>query len=160
MSNTEMNRQIVQEGLERKKTVRIQRMTDAAHDAAERSVRAIINRHADTAQATAQAAEQAARAARAEQERHAARKAKQRLKKDQWIKFVCRSFGGLAIAAALAFLYSIGWVHIALAIAGLVIATANSLVNFVAYLTRNKTAFFCKVDKELSEPQQKEPQRT
>ena len=46
MSNTEMNRKIVQEGLDRKRNARRQRMTEAAHDDAERKLRVVINQHA------------------------------------------------------------------------------------------------------------------
>lgn len=112
MSNTEMNRQIVQEGLERKKSARRQRMTDAAHDAAERQLRTAINQHANERQAETEAAEENKRRqeeARRQRASVSAQKAAHRAQEEKEVKqtliFTARIFGTLLYTSLVAFGY-------------------------------------------------------
>ena len=141
MSNTEINRQIVQEGLERKQTARKQRMTDAAHDAAERQLRTTINQHAMSRRAEAEAAEAEERrqeehriqtaAARAQK---AAARAKEEKEVKQTLHLTARIFGALLYASLVAF----GYIHEAmsarLAITYIGLAVIYCVVTFARHV--------------------------
>lgn len=141
MSNTEMNRQIVQEGLDRKKTARRQRMNDAAHDAAERQLRATINQHAQERREETEAAQEKERceaeAQRQRFERMEARKAHEEEEHAQLSVCVQRIFGSLLFAS----LVTIGFTHEAIigevAIPVVAICTLYSIAAFVKYVIRN-----------------------
>ena len=112
MSNTEMNRQIVQEGLNRKQTSRRQRMTDAAHDAEERKLRVAINQHAQERQTEMEAVQADKRRQedrRMQREANRAQAEADRAQEDkevgQTIRCVARIFGSLLYASLMTFGY-------------------------------------------------------
>ena len=143
MSNTEMNRQIVQEGLDLKKTARRKRMTDAAHDAAERQLRTAINQHAHERQTEMEAAEADERRREDLRIQREANRAKAKAERAQETEDVgqvtrcmTRVFGSLLFAS----LVTIGFTHEAVsagaALTAIGLATIYSVVTFVKYTAR------------------------
>ena len=129
MSNTEMNRQIVQEGLDNKKTARRQRMNDAAHDAAERRLREVINRQAQERRAEIEAAQ-------AQERRRKARKAQEAREVNYLYDCVLHVFGSMIFAALAALGFTHGAVNgwVAFPVVGL--ATVYSATTLVKYISR------------------------
>ena len=109
MSNTEMNRQIVQKGLDKKKTSRRQRMDKAAHEAAERQLWDTINKRSKEYQEAIEAAEAEAR--RKEERKEAARahraeaREQERMYVDQMTNFFVAVFRFLLCAVILTYCY-------------------------------------------------------
>ena len=140
MSNTEMNRQIIQEGLDSKKSTRRQRMTDAAHDAAERKLRAVINHNAQERCEELEAAQakecREAEIQRRRSERQAARKARNAEEIGRFNDCILRVFGSLAIAALAAIAFTYGAVIGAVAITVASIAAIYSIGTFVKYVVK------------------------
>lgn len=136
MSNTEKNRQIVQEGLDRKKNARRQRMTDAAHDAQERQLRSTINQHAQDRSVERDAA-LADEMHREEMRRQrAADRAQEVEDVGQVTRCMTRLFGSLFLASlmTIAFIHEAVNVEVALTTIGL--TTIYCIVTFVKYATR------------------------
>ena len=144
MSNTEMNRQIVQEGLDRKQTARLQRMVDDAHDAAERQLRTTINQHAMDRRAETEAAEEDKR--RQEEDRRqraavqaqkAADRAQEEKEVKQLLQLTARMFAALLYAALVTF----GYIHEAmsagLALTYIGLAIIYCVVTFATYVARS-----------------------
>lgn len=129
MSITEMNRQIVMEGLNRKANARKQRMKDADHDAAERQLREVINRQAQERRAEIEAAQAAER-------RRKARNARETREINCLVDITLHVLGGLAFAALVALGFNhgavTGWV--AFPVVGL--ASAYSITTLVKYIFR------------------------
>ena len=140
MSNTEMNRQIVQEGLDRKQTARKQRMTDAAHDAAERQLRATINQRTQERRAAIEAAEAEERrqAEREEAIRRQRADAKAQEKKDvgQTIHFMYRIFGILLYASVMTICYLHESISAGVAFATVGLAVIYCVAVFVNHTVR------------------------
>lgn len=143
MSNTEMNRQIVQEGLERKQTSRRQRMTDAAHDAAERQLRTTINQHANERQAETEAAEADKRRQEdiqrqrdADRAQKAAARAQEEKDVKQLLLLTARMCGALLYAALVTFGYIREAMSVGLALTYIGFAIIYCVVTFVAYVAR------------------------
>lgn len=143
MSNTEKNRQIVQEGLDRKKNARRQRMTNAAHDAAERQLRTAINQHAQERQTEMEAAEADERRREDLRIQREANRAQVKAERAQEVKDVgqvtrcmTRLFGSLFLASlmTIAFVHEAVNVQVALTTIGL--TTIYCIVTFVKYATR------------------------
>lgn len=110
MTNTEINRQIVQQGLARRAAQRREAREDARHDAAERSLHRSINANKITRQIEADAdqivmrrtAEQIARDNQVAATRRKKRKAQREAAKCcEWYRFLIRCFIPLAIAVLL-----------------------------------------------------------
>ena len=134
MSNTEMNRQIVQEGLERKKNARRQRIADAAHDAAERQLRTTINQRSQEHRDAIEAADRAARlAARSKAEAVAARRRKQATN-----TIVKNIAGFLGISALVGVAAYYGLMAMELSIPLLVVGLTVTAFRFGMYVERAK----------------------
>lgn len=129
MTIYEINRQIVQEGLDRKSTERKQRMKDADHDAAERRLREVINQQAQERRAEIEAAQ-------VKERRRKARKAQEAREINYLCDCVLHVFGSLIFAALVALGFNhgavTGWV--ALPVVGL--ATIYSVTTLVKYISR------------------------
>lgn len=136
MSNTEMNRQIVQEGLERKQTARLQRMIDEANDAAERQLRTTINRHAMDRRAETEAAEADKRRQEEARRQRAAVRAQEEKDVKQLLILTARIFAALLYAAIVTF----GYIHEAmsagLALTYIGLAIIYCIVTFAEYIVR------------------------
>lgn len=144
MSNTEKNRQIVQEGLERKQTARRQRMTDAAHDAAERQLRTTINQHAMTRRAETEAAEadkrrqeEARRQRAAVREQKAAARAREEKDVKQLLLLTARMCGALLYAALVTFGYIREAISAGMALPTIGLAIIYCVVTFATYVARS-----------------------
>lgn len=143
MSNTEMNRQIVQEGLDRKQTARRQRMTDAAHDAAERQLRTTINRHAMDRRAETEAAEadkrrqeEDRRQRAAVQAQKAADRAQEEKEVKQLLQLTARMCGALLYAALVTFGYIREAISAGVALPTICLAIIYCVVTFATYVAR------------------------
>ena len=136
MSNTEMNRQIVQEGLERKQAARLQRMIDEANDAAERQLRTTINRHAMDRRAETEAAEAYKRRQEEARRQRAAVRAQEEKDVKQLLILTARIFAALLYAAIVTF----GYIHEAmsagLALTYIGLAIIYCIVTFAEYIVR------------------------
>ena len=143
MSNTEMNRQIVQEGLERKQTARLQRMVDDAHDAAERQLRTTINQHAMDRRAETEAAEADKRRQEEDRRQRAAaraQKAADRAQEEKEVKqtliLTARLFGALLYAALVTFGYIHEAISVGVALPTIGLAIIYCIATFAAYIVR------------------------
>lgn len=136
MSNTEMNRQIVQEGLERKKTERKQRMTDAAHDAQERQLRTTINQHAQERGVERDAAQANAQLQEAIQREKATAKAQEEKDVKRTLRLTARIFGSLLYASLMTFAYIHEAVSVGVALATIGLATIYCIATFIHYAAR------------------------
>ena len=135
MSNTELNRQIVQEGLNRKKAARRQRMTDAAHDAAERQLRTAINQHAHNRQTEIETAEANERRLEDRRRQRAAARAKEEEEVKQTYRLAALVFDGLLYAsiATLCFVHEIISAGVAFTAIGL--ATVYCIAAFTKHVS-------------------------
>ena len=147
MSNTEMNRQIVQEGLGKKKTARRQRMTEAAHEAAERQLWATINHHSRECWAVAESA--AADVRRQEERKKAARahraeaRAQERMYVDQMANFFVAVFRFLLCAVVLAYGYTYADTSAWVAFPGIGLSVINCilvLAKYAGWIRKNTVA--------------------
>ncbi|MBP1581122.1 MAG: hypothetical protein J6A26_01830 [Oscillospiraceae bacterium] len=143
MSNTEMNRQIVQEGLDRKQTSRRQRMSDAAHDAAERKLRVTINQHAQERQTEKEAAEaderrQEERRIQSEANRAQAEADRAQEDKDveKTLRLTARLFGSLLYAVLVTFGYHQETISAGVALTAIGLAAIYCVVVFVNHTVR------------------------
>lgn len=143
MSNTEMNRQIVQEGLERKQTARLQRMVDDAHDAAERQLRTTINRHAMDRRAETEAAEadkrrleEARRQRAATRAQKVADRAQEEKDVKQLLLLTARIFAAMLYAALVTFGYIREAISAGVALPTIGLAIIYCIVTFAAYIVR------------------------
>ena len=143
MSNTEMNRQIVQEGLERKQTARLQRMVEDAHDAAERQLRTTINQHAMERRAETEAAEEDMRRQEEDRRQRAAvrsQKAAARAQEEKEVKqlllLTARMFAALLYAALVTFGYIHEAISAGVAFPTICLAIIYCIVTFAAYIVR------------------------
>lgn len=129
MTISEINRQIVQESLDRKSTERKQRMKDADHDAAERQLRVVINQRALERQAEIEAAQ-------AQERRRKAQKAQEAREVNYLYDCVLQVFGSLIFAALAALGFAHGAVNgwVAFPVVGL--ATIYSATTLVKYISR------------------------
>ena len=133
MPDTNTNRKIVQEGLDARAAQRAEAAEDAAHEAAERSMLAVVNRNAE------------------------ARRNKNYITKseldDQWIDaellsrhlanfnlFMERTFGSLVIPSIMVYHTVHGLIPIGLTIAAWIAAGLFIIANSVAYALRNRSA--------------------
>ena len=136
MSNTENNRQIVQEGLNRKKVARNQRMTDAAHDAAERKLRAVINQETQKRRDATEEEQAKAEQDRQREERRKAHRVQEKKEVKQFTDFALHVCGGLCFAALCCF----GFIHDAmagwLAMTCIALATIYCIAIFTKYAIR------------------------
>lgn len=103
------NREIVQEGLDRRATARRQRMTEAAHEATERHMREMVNTKTQERREATEAAQRQAEAEMAEQQRKAERREAHKAQEAAWIAawnaYMCRIFGSVIVAALICFCY-------------------------------------------------------
>ena len=136
MSNTEMNRKIVQEGLERKKTARRQRMTDAAHDAAERQLRATCNQRAQERRAAIEAAEAEERRQEELRQQRAADRVQEARDVARTLRLTGRMFGSLLYGALAALGFIHGYIGAGVAITAIGLATAYCIATFIKYVAR------------------------
>lgn len=136
MSNIEMNRQIVQEGLNRKKTERKQRMTDAAHDAAERQLRVTINQHAQEREI----ARDADIAKRLHDEEIQRKKKEDKVRETREVRRLLRFVGRIATcllyAALVTIAFTYGFLNFGVTIAAISMALISCTVIFVKYTRR------------------------
>lgn len=136
MSNTEMNRKTVQEGLERKKTARKQRMTDAAHDAQERQLRETCNHRAQERRAAIEAAEAEARRQEERRQQRAADRVQEAKDVNRTLRLTARVFGSLLYGSLVAF----GFIHEAIsagvAITAIALAAAYCTATFIKHAAR------------------------
>lgn len=136
MSNTEMNRKTVQEGLDRKKTARKQRMTDAALDAEERQLRTTINQHAQERGDARDAATAKAQRQEELRQQRAADRAQEAKEVGQTMRLTARVFGSLLYGTLVAF----GFIHEAIstgvALTAIGLATAYCIATFINYAAR------------------------
>lgn len=143
MSNTEINRQIVQAGLERKKTARRQRMTDAAHEAAERQLRTAINQHAHERQTEMEAAEAEERRQEERRKQRAADRAQEVKDVGQVTRCMTRVFGSLLIASLVTIAFAHEAVNVGVALTAIALAAIYSIATFIKYaaqITRRNRA--------------------
>lgn len=143
MSNTEMNRQIVQEGLEEKKTARLQRMNDAAHDAAERQLRATINQRTQERRAVIEAAEaeerrqeERRRQRAAVRSQEAADRAQEEKAVEQTLQLTVRVFVSLLYAALVTFGFIHEVISTGVAFYAIGLSVIYCIVTFGQYVTR------------------------
>lgn len=140
MTISEINRQIVQEGLTRKSNERKQRMKDADHEAAERHLRTVINQITQERREETEAAQmkewREAEAQRQRAERRAARKAHEEEELAQLGDCLLQVFGSLLFAALIALCFANGAIIAAIAIPMVVLAAVYSIVVFWKYATR------------------------
>ena len=136
MSNTEMNRQIVQEGLDRKKTARKQRMTDAAHDAAERQLRATINQRTQERLAAIEAAEAEARRKEERRQKIAADRAQENKDVKRTLRLTARMFGSLLYGALVTIGFTHEYISVGVAMTSIGLAIAYCAAIFIKYATR------------------------
>ena len=105
------NREIVQEGLERRATARRQRMTDAVHEATERHMREMVNTKTQERRDATEAAQRQAEAEMARQQRRAERRDAHKAEEAAWISAwyanMFRIFGSVIVAA----LICLCWLH-------------------------------------------------
>jgi cation transport ATPase len=140
MSNTEMNRQIVQEGLDLKKTARKQRMTDAAHDAQERQLRATINQHAQERGVERDAAKAKAQRQEKRQQQRAAAKAQENKDVARTIRLTAQIFGSLLLASLMAFGFILEEVSAGAALTAIGLAAIYCTATFIKYAARSNRA--------------------
>lgn len=136
MSNTEMNRQIVQEGLDCKKAARKQRMTDAAHDAAERQLRATINQRSQERRDAIEAAEAEARRREALRMQRCAERAREDADVKRSLRFTTRICDSLIYAAIATICFSLGAISAGVAFVAIGLSTVYCIATFVKYATR------------------------
>lgn len=136
MSNTEMNRQIVQEGLDRKQTARKQRMTDAAHDAAERQLRTTINQHAQERGVARDAAQAKAQRQENLRKQRAADRDQENKDVARTLRLTARLFGSLFLASLMAFGFIYEEVSAGAALAAIGLAIVYCTATFVSHTAR------------------------
>ena len=136
MSNTEMNRQIVQEGLDQKNTARRQRMTDAAHDAAERKLRAVINQNAQERRSAIEAAEADERRHEECRRQQAAKRAQEAEDVSRVTHCMTRVFGSLLFAALMTLCFICDAANVWMAITAIGLSAIYCIVVFVKYTVR------------------------
>ena len=132
MTDTDTNRQIVQEGLDRRAAQRAEAAEDAFHEAAERSMLDVVNRHTDAPQN----ATEATCATQADWLRTAERQARRAV---NWNRFMERTFGSLLIPSIMVFFMLNGQMPIPLTIAAWIATGLFLIANTVAYALRNRT---------------------
>lgn len=136
MSNT--NRAIVQGGLDRRANARRQRMTDAAHEAAERSLRIVINTNTQERRDATEAAQRHAEAELARQQRRSELKAACRAQEAEdmaaWNAYMLRVFGSIIGAALVCFCFLQGGVKAWVAIPCIILAIVYSVGTLVKYI--------------------------
>lgn len=136
MSNTEINRQIVQEGLEKKKAANRQRMTEAVHEAEERKLRVKINQHAQERQAEIEAAEAEERHHEELRIQREADRAQEEHEVGKTIRFTYRVFGVLLFAVLVTFCYLHETISAGVALTTIGLAIIYCVVTFARYTTR------------------------
>lgn len=140
MTISEINRQTVQESLNRKSAERKQRMKDADHDAAERQLRTVINQltqeRRDETEAAQAKERHEAELQRQRAERREARKAHEAEEIGRLNDCVLRVFGSLTFAALAALGFTHGAVVGGVAITCVGLATVYSITTFVKYVSR------------------------
>ena len=142
MSNT--NRAIVQEGLDQRAATRKRKMNDAAHEAAERNLRIVINSNTQERRDATEAAQRQAEADRAEQQRRADRKEAHRAQEaaeiSAWNTYMLRVFGSLIVATLICFCFIQDGVKAWVAIPCIAVAIVFSIGSFVKYILRGRRA--------------------
>lgn len=140
MSNSEQNRKIVQQGLDRRASTRREsarqkeealRQEEAAQEAAGRSLRIIINKQYEERR-------KAWMKELAEERKKAKKFAMLAKRQQQRNQFLIRTFSSVSIAAVVCLLYAVKAVTFWLVIVALILATLFCIINTVAYVTRNK----------------------
>lgn len=139
------NREIVQEGLDRRSTARRQRMTDAVHEATERHMRAMVNTKTQERREATEAAQRQAEAEMAMQQRRAeireAIKAEDAEWVSTWYAYMFRIFGALIVASLICFCYLYDGMAFWIAfpcIGGILIYCIVSFVKYIIIQNRRK----------------------
>ena len=137
MSNIEINRQIVQEGLEKKKAANRQRMNEAAHEAEERKLRVKINQHAQERQVEIEAAEAEERLNEELRIQKEADRAQEENEVGKTIRFTYRIFGILLYAVLVTFCYIHENISAGVALTTIGLAVIYCIAAFVKYASRS-----------------------
>ena len=136
MSTPDINRQIVQDGLDARAAQRAEAAEDAIQDAAEKNLLATINRKAEARRNALATVEAIQKSHDADQKRIAARKAR---RDENWEIFQTRTFGSLIIPLVMAILYVFDMMPFWIAVAAWIASGLFIIANFVAYTFRNRT---------------------
>ena len=133
MPDTTTNRQIVQDGLDARAAQRAEAAEDAAHEAAERAMLAVVNRNAEACRNAKKTTEGELVIPSAVAER-LVRKAR------NLDIFLERTFGSMLIPSIMVYHTVYGLIPIGLTIAAWIGAGLFIIANSVAYALRNRTA--------------------
>lgn len=133
MTDTTTNRQIVQEGLNARAALRAEAVEDAAHEAAERSLLAVVNRNAEARQ-------NAKKTTRGELVVPMVDAECMTRKVANFNLFMERTFSSLVIPSIMIFFTIHDQMPIGLTIAAWIGAGLFIIANSVAYALRNRTA--------------------
>ena len=149
MSNTETNRQIVQQGLDRRAKVSRAKAKEAAMDKAEKDFRALCNSITEERRKQAEAEnearireqeasmrEQEIQMLKQEKEAERARLKEQRreLRRRQWNLFIFRTFGSVAVAGILCILSATENMSTWLAMVGVILAAMYFVWQVTAFV--------------------------
>ena len=132
MPDTTIKRQIVQQGLDARAAQRAEAAEDAAHEAAERALLAVVNRNAEASRNGNEAVETGQDTLLWEGER-------QRRRNKNWNRFMERTFGSLLIPSCLVASTVYFKLPVAITIGAWIATGAYITANSVAYALRNRT---------------------
>lgn len=142
----EHNRMYVQRGLElraikrRDEAARVAEVQrEAAQQAAERRLHADVNFRSKWTLIENEAAQANLSHDSRTRDQRAARRAQAAKRKEQWHTYLERTLTAVGAAAALNILHAIGGIELWIAAPGMILAAAYTVINCVAFTTRNKT---------------------